>query len=601
MRALDIKVATAKTLIVTASAVRAEEKYKHQQSSKVIGGGTGGIEDKKFQSRIKQGQEEIELLLKNIIEQCKRIYDAIKPPPTSVNVNSQTNKNETNYNNLVLSDVEDDDDGPLGSNFNGSRISTIASRDALDRVMSFMCEVAELYVFVHAWNSAMTLLQECWEYYCSRYQNEKHIQALHCYGLLGVCYHQQGDYTQGEEILTDVVSLLTETVGPTHSDCMLFSYHLGLLYYDLGRYTASEPLLTNVYSHQCIVYGLQHSDTLKTMLKLAYLFNIQRKFSHAEEMLTTYITHSRGVLGKYHSDVLNAKQNLANLYAIQWKYEEAEAIYREILDIYKGIYGLMHNSTLDIMVTIGHIYLRQERFRDAEDVYLLALQHATALYGSAMPGQNGPNGGSSAAPSPFGPVGGSETAATTSAGSIKISSYCHPLIKLYRGYYEKALEAALEHETMLRRDIEREKLRKMEEEIMAQEAKRTGGGNGNNNEGNNSGNNSGGFLDRLFGRSSPRPSSAGSNNSVTSSTNGSGSGRSGGSNGSLGSAKRLKGNKVRAADVDLKVEGKVNKKGNSGGSKNSASVSPSNSSTGLAGSSTVVSPNQQASKICIVS
>jgi tetratricopeptide (TPR) repeat protein len=307
----------------------------------------------------------------------------------------------------------------------------------------------------------MDLLHTSHDYFRSRHLDASPF-AVHCHGLLGVCYHEQGDYTESEDILTAVVANCRDSLGPDHEDTMFFMYHLGVLLYDLGRYSASEPLLTTLLENQRRTLGNTHKDTLRTMLKLSYLHNIQRKFTSTISLLSEYIECAKFSLGDRHKDVLNAKQNLANLYLLQWQYTEAEQLYSELLETFRAMYGDLHSSTLETMVSLGHIYLRQERLGDAEDIYLAAFQKATLLYGQALP-LSGAATQQASPQSPQSPQIG--VIHPLSEDDPHLSSYCHPLIKLYRGYYETALLMSLDHELTVKREEQQATMDKLVTEM----------------------------------------------------------------------------------------------------------------------------------------
>ena len=78
---------------------------------------------------------------------------------------------------------------------------------------------------------------------------------------LALLYLSQGRYGEAEPLLTEVLQLHREVLGPRHPSTMTSMDNLAALYVSQGRYGEAEPLLTEALQLHREVLGERHPSS----------------------------------------------------------------------------------------------------------------------------------------------------------------------------------------------------------------------------------------------------------------------------------------------------------------------------------------------------
>ena len=185
----------------------------------------------------------------------------------------------------------------------------------------------------------------------------------------GIELHRQEDHRSAEAFHRQALSVLSELLGPAHSDTLSVANNLASALSNQGRHADAEALHREVLSAREQSLGPDHVETLRSRNNLAYTLSQQARHGEAEAMFRETLALSERLLGAEHEQTLLARNNLAEVIQAQGRYAEAEAAHREILALSIRALGPDHRETLTTRNNLAQSVLYQGRFREAEALH----------------------------------------------------------------------------------------------------------------------------------------------------------------------------------------------------------------------------------------
>ncbi|RNJ59521.1 hypothetical protein D7B24_002130 [Verticillium nonalfalfae] len=155
-----------------------------------------------------------------------------------------------------------------------------------------------------------------------------------------------GHESEAREMLTHVLQLHEEALGPEDDDTATCMYDLAGMLGAHGQYARSEALLRRVVAVREKTRGADHLLTLTSMSDLAGIFGKQARWEEAEEILPGVIKGKEALLGGEHGDAVVDMQVLAEVYMAQSRWQEAEALLVKVIDGQTEMFGANHDDTV---------------------------------------------------------------------------------------------------------------------------------------------------------------------------------------------------------------------------------------------------------------
>ncbi|EEY19212.1 kinesin light chain [Verticillium alfalfae VaMs.102] len=155
-----------------------------------------------------------------------------------------------------------------------------------------------------------------------------------------------GHESEAREMLTHVLQLHEEALGPEDDDTATCMYDLAGMLGAHGQYARSEALLRRVVAVREKTRGADHLLTLTSMSDLAGIFGKQARWEEAEEILPGVIKGKESLLGGEHGDAVVDMQVLAEVYMAQSRWQEAEALLVKVVDGQTEMFGANHDDTV---------------------------------------------------------------------------------------------------------------------------------------------------------------------------------------------------------------------------------------------------------------
>ncbi|CRK05724.1 hypothetical protein BN1708_009720 [Verticillium longisporum] len=180
-----------------------------------------------------------------------------------------------------------------------------------------------------------------------RVLGEKHASSLASMRrmaseILWSAGHESG----AREMLTHVLKLHEEALGPEDDDTATCMYDLAGMLGAHGQYARSEALLRRVVAVREKTRGADHLLTLTSMSDLAGIFGKQARWEEAEEILPRVIKGKESLLGDEHGDAVVDMQVLAEVYMARSRWQEAEALLVKVVDGQTELLGANHEDTV---------------------------------------------------------------------------------------------------------------------------------------------------------------------------------------------------------------------------------------------------------------
>ena len=154
-------------------------------------------------------------------------------------------------------------------------------------------------------------------------------------GSIARYYLEQGRSSEAKELLTKVLHLRREVLGPRHPDTIRAMANLALTYRQQGQLDTAEKLETEVLQLQKQVLGSRHPDTIWAMANLASTYWQQGRFdsTELEDLQIEVLELRKEVLGPEHPDSILAMKNLVFTWQKQGEFEKVKQLENEILEL----------------------------------------------------------------------------------------------------------------------------------------------------------------------------------------------------------------------------------------------------------------------------
>lgn len=175
-------------------------------------------------------------------------------------------------------------------------------------------------------------------------------QALLCYSMLGMIYHDESNYDEASKIFKDVLKASTQLLGSEHSQVLHAMSNLASAYRAKGRLDEAEELDHTALERKRKILdseGRPHYSTLTSGANLALTYSYQGRWDEAEKLEQWVLEERLKALGPLDPATLTAQKNLASTYLHQGRTAEAEKQYREVVEGQQRILGEAHPQTLD--------------------------------------------------------------------------------------------------------------------------------------------------------------------------------------------------------------------------------------------------------------
>ena len=132
--------------------------------------------------------------------------------------------------------------------------------------------------------------------------------------------HDQGQYSEAERTLREVLKERDHGLGPEHPDTLAARNDLAMALDDEGRSIEAETEYRAVLQLREKVLGPEHPDTAATRNNLANALDSQGKYAEAETEYRAVLALRLKNLGPEHPDTLASGNNLANVLYHEGKY-----------------------------------------------------------------------------------------------------------------------------------------------------------------------------------------------------------------------------------------------------------------------------------------
>ncbi|KAI1370745.1 hypothetical protein F4677DRAFT_457595 [Hypoxylon crocopeplum] len=229
---------------------------------------------------------------------------------------------------------------------------------------------------------------------------------------LGLVYHDEGRWTEAEELFVQVMETRKTKLGIDHPDTLTNMANLASTYWNQGRWDDAEKLevqvmetrktklgidhpstltsmanLASTYWNQGrkTKLGIDHPSTLTSMANLASTYWNQGRWDNAEKLDVQVMETSKTKLGIDHPDTLTSMANLASTYRNQGRWDDAEKLEVQVMETSKTKLGIDHPSTLTSMANLASTYWNQGRWDDAEKLFVQVMETSKTKLGIDHP------------------------------------------------------------------------------------------------------------------------------------------------------------------------------------------------------------------------
>ncbi len=214
---------------------------------------------------------------------------------------------------------------------------------------------------------------------------EEHRDTLTSANEMGLLLAAQGNYSESERLLRQVMMIRRRILGDRHDDSLTSSNNLGGLYWLQGKYAEAESYWRDVLEVRRQTLGNDHPDTLESIDNMGALLQALGKYSEAESYSREAVSGRRRILGNTHTQTLISILNMGSLVQAQGRYEEAESLFREALDGFRRTLGEDHPTTLAATSILGGLFHDDGRLAEAEEFYHTVLEGQSRILGDAHP------------------------------------------------------------------------------------------------------------------------------------------------------------------------------------------------------------------------
>ncbi|MEK6288733.1 MAG: tetratricopeptide repeat protein [Acidobacteriota bacterium] len=162
------------------------------------------------------------------------------------------------------------------------------------------------------------------------------------YRLLGGSYaaiedfkQAESNYQQAQENYQQALEILTDALGPDHTEVATSLTGSAVVYTYQGKYAEAEPLLEQSLMILINALGSDDRYLADAIMNLAECYESQGKYYQAEPRYKRALEIRRNKLGENHTELAESLYQLAGLYFERGKYAEAEPLFKQALAIWE--------------------------------------------------------------------------------------------------------------------------------------------------------------------------------------------------------------------------------------------------------------------------
>ncbi|MEM1177919.1 MAG: serine/threonine-protein kinase [Acidobacteriota bacterium] len=251
---------------------------------------------------------------------------------------------------------------------------------------------------------------------------------------MGRVYHGLGLYESAQDLFTTSLENRRTLWGESHSDVASSHDHLAEALYEQGQFQEALEHAGKALDIRRRTLGDENEHTLDSVNDVAALRYMLGDRDEAEELLRKNLETRRRLLGDSHEAVASALDNLANVSMGVGKIEEAEDYFRQALDLRLRLHGEDHPAVVGTRADLAGLLHSTGAVAEAEQLYRRVLTDQAELLGADH-----------------------SEVATTSANLAALLGD--------RGREESDSDLVAEAETLLRRAIEIQRLRRGPESL----------------------------------------------------------------------------------------------------------------------------------------
>jgi len=180
-------------------------------------------------------------------------------------------------------------------------------------------------------------------------------------------------WEDGLVILTDVLRIQHDQLGPDHVGVSRTLLNIGSLHQNLRRYEEAEPYFLNALAIREQYFGRDHSAVASVLYNVATTFDRTGRRSEAVATLREALDIQERLLVPGHYDTARTRMRLGNLLVHTGALEEAEALLRHAIRDFEPRRGHRADRINWTRRYLAHCLIRQRRFEEAEEILITAM------------------------------------------------------------------------------------------------------------------------------------------------------------------------------------------------------------------------------------
>ncbi len=207
---------------------------------------------------------------------------------------------------------------------------------------------------------------------------------------LGYLYKEAGRFSDAEAAFRQALAGAREGLGPLHPSTSAAMGNLALVLNAQGRYAEAADLIQQSLAVYEKTFGREHPMVALALTNLAANYRDQGRLGEARALQQRAISIYEAATGPDSADVARAVSNLANTLSDEHRYDDAARLYRRALDIFERRFGADSVQALPAVVSYGGAALDSGRLDEAAVMFQRALAVAEQAYGPDHPALTSP-------------------------------------------------------------------------------------------------------------------------------------------------------------------------------------------------------------------
>lgn len=205
-------------------------------------------------------------------------------------------------------------------------------------------------------------------------------QTLMARDGLGVIYRIQGRLRDAENILSEVLRISDQQLGPDHIDSLVTANNLAIVYKNTGQYEKARNLSERTRAKLERNHDLSDRTVMKIKLDNSQILGSVYRYlgqpSMAEPSLLEAFEGFRDLWGPRDRETLGAAASLAAFYAAQGRYREAEKMYSQTFQDHEEVFGKNHPQTIQVLLGKASACSLLLQLEEAQQQYQNALERS---------------------------------------------------------------------------------------------------------------------------------------------------------------------------------------------------------------------------------